>query len=506
KSHYTSFRNQNLGKEEAEEFALLYSKLTEVEKANYADIVHDTEIRHAESGELQGESEADNDKARELKLRCSFDHLSRIGNVLTEDQKEAVRQVGFWTFLRQNYPIVDTSLILWLVDNIDPSRYCLTLHGNKHALSRSSFEMVIGIKDGGESIEFQGVSDISDLKNTIIGDKCRISLSDLEELLQESQDVDDLFLARFALLAIGTILCPSTGIYLSNLDLNVVKHAKNLSRCTIYLQLLYLHHVELQTGYVDRSIRPIDLGDFEQCSRILKWIRSIGGFSSSEARILLKLIAPKNENQLACPKKKIKKKIDGPMTSPKKDKQDELAMLKDEVATLRSMVVCFPDHIHQLIEMELKKTNKGIMEGSLAQSGRPGQGGKPAEEGSQAEEGNQAQECNEGYERNPMFEAIIIDLTTFCNKKTLHAGKADMTIGKKNESTWYEKFMNSDGTIVGPFTLTDGDVGLQMFKMVLFVVSSTIAWRYEIALYGKVSIPRKYMECMLPGGQVLAVL
>ncbi|PON35381.1 High mobility group box domain containing protein [Parasponia andersonii] len=105
KSYYTSFRNQNLGKEEAEirkEFALLYSKLTEAEKANYADIVHGTEICYAKSGELQGESEADNDKARELKSRCSFDCLSRIGNVLTEDQKEAVRQVGFGTFLRQN--------------------------------------------------------------------------------------------------------------------------------------------------------------------------------------------------------------------------------------------------------------------------------------------------------------------------------------------------------------------------------------------------------------------
>ncbi|PON35382.1 hypothetical protein PanWU01x14_336740 [Parasponia andersonii] len=132
--------------------------------------------------------------------------------------------------------------------------------------------MVMGIKDRGESIEFQGASDISDLKDAIIGEKCQISLSDLEEQLQESQDTDDLFLTRFALLAIGTILCPSTGIHLSNLYLNAVsdirnlgkknwashvvrhlmesircyqvKHAKNLSGCTIFVQLLYLHHVE----------------------------------------------------------------------------------------------------------------------------------------------------------------------------------------------------------------------------------------------------------------------
>ncbi|PON96465.1 hypothetical protein TorRG33x02_077380 [Trema orientale] len=151
--------------------------------------------------------------------------------------------------------------------------------------------MIMGIKDRGKSIEFQGVSDISDLKDAIIGDKCRVSLSDLEEQLQDLWDADDLFLARFTLLAIGAILCPLTGIHLSNLYLNAVsdirnlgkknwashavrhlmesirryqvKHAKNLSGCTIYLQLLYLHHVEWQTGYVDRSIHPIDLWDFE---------------------------------------------------------------------------------------------------------------------------------------------------------------------------------------------------------------------------------------------------
>ncbi|PON35383.1 hypothetical protein PanWU01x14_336750 [Parasponia andersonii] len=43
-------------------------------------------------------------------------------------------------------------------------------------------------------------------------------------------------------------------------------------------------------------------------------------------------------------------------------KQDELAMLKDEVAALRLMVVCFPDHIHQLINMESEKMRKGMME------------------------------------------------------------------------------------------------------------------------------------------------
>ncbi|PON96464.1 LOW QUALITY PROTEIN: hypothetical protein TorRG33x02_077370 [Trema orientale] len=71
KSHYTSFRNQNLGKKRQRSVRNLHCCIqSEAEKANYADFGHDTEIHHAESGELQGESEADNDKARELKSRC----------------------------------------------------------------------------------------------------------------------------------------------------------------------------------------------------------------------------------------------------------------------------------------------------------------------------------------------------------------------------------------------------------------------------------------------------
>ncbi|PON78165.1 Ulp1 protease family, C-terminal catalytic domain containing protein [Parasponia andersonii] len=192
---------------------------------------------------------------------------------------------------------------------------------------------------------------------------------------KESHNADDLFLARFAPRAIRTILCPPIGIHLSN---------------------LYLH--------------------------------------------VLKLIAPENEKQLACPKKKVKKKIDGPMTSPKKDvtsssrfhttyagqstqckEKDELSMLKDEIAILRSTVIS---------------------------------------EASQAQEGK------------PLLEATLIDLTTFYKKKTLHAGKDDMSTGKKkcvvmDQSESYKKFTNSDGIIVGHFRLQDEGVRLQMFKMLV---------------------------------------
>lgn len=171
---------------------------------------------------------------------------------------------------------------MWLVENIDPSRYILTLNRKKYTLFGASFEYVMGIKNGCESIEFQGDVDISDLKDAIIGDKLRISMADLEEQLEESQDADELFIVRFALVAIGTVLCPPSWVHLSSSYLyaisdkrnlrkknwashtfrhliesircNQVNHVKNLSGCILCLQVdmiisskrgLVFYHVKL---------------------------------------------------------------------------------------------------------------------------------------------------------------------------------------------------------------------------------------------------------------------
>ncbi|PON56219.1 hypothetical protein PanWU01x14_182310 [Parasponia andersonii] len=125
----------------------VYAKLTPEEKANYGDVVE----------EFGG----------------------------SQREKEAVRQAGFKTFLRKDVPYVSTSLVKWLVENIDPSRCTLTLNGKKYTMSASNFEYVMGKKDGDESFEFQGVVDILDLKDAVTGEKLWISMTDLEEPLED---------------------------------------------------------------------------------------------------------------------------------------------------------------------------------------------------------------------------------------------------------------------------------------------------------------------------------
>ncbi|PON76972.1 hypothetical protein TorRG33x02_241570 [Trema orientale] len=317
---------------------IVYAKLTDEEKTNYGDVVEVSgdpkrEVRHGE-GDLQPETDVM--KERELHSRCSFDRLHKIYEFLTLEQKEAVRRAGFGSFLCRNIPYVSTSLIMWLVENIDPSRCTLTLNGKKYKLSGSSFENVMGIKDGGESSE-------------------------------ASQDADDLFIARFALVAIGLVLCPPSGVHLSSSYLYAVSdtnnlgrknwtshtvhhlmesirrykvnHAKNLSGRTLYRQ---------EGGLVDKTIPPIDFWDYQKCSRIMKWIRSVSEFTSLE----VKLLNPGKEEPPLCPLEDAKKQKHLPMNYLKKH---------DEVASLRSLVVGFPEPVGQRNEKEAEKTKNALI-------------------------------------------------------------------------------------------------------------------------------------------------
>ena len=74
--------------------------------------------------------ESDVMKERELHSRYSYDRLHRIYEFLTPEQKEAVRRVGFRILLHGNVQYISTSLIMWLVENIDPSQ-CMQI-GRAH--------------------------------------------------------------------------------------------------------------------------------------------------------------------------------------------------------------------------------------------------------------------------------------------------------------------------------------------------------------------------------------
>ncbi|PON53312.1 hypothetical protein PanWU01x14_203190 [Parasponia andersonii] len=132
--------------------------------------------------------------------------------------------------------------------------------------------------------------------------------------------------------------------------------------------------VEEESGGPEREI--CDGESDLKCSHVMKWIRSVGGFISPK----VKLLYPRKEKSLLCVPEDVKKKKDGPMKLLKKDAssalgfpthnvahspqskgKDELMILKDEIAIFRFLVVSFPDHVDQMVEMEAEKKRKAII-------------------------------------------------------------------------------------------------------------------------------------------------
>ncbi|POO04115.1 hypothetical protein TorRG33x02_004190 [Trema orientale] len=496
-------------------FSKVYAKLTLEEKANYGDVVKkfggsQREVSHGER-DLQAESE--DVKERELHNHCSFDRLHRIFNFLTPAQKKAVRRAGFGTFLRRDVPYVSTSLVKWLLENIDPSRCTLTLNGKKYTMSACNFEYVTGIKDGGESIEFQGAVDISDLKDAIIGEKLRISMTDLEEQLEGSQDADELFVVRFALVSIGTVLCPPSGIHLSNSHLYAMSDTRHLGRKN------WASHA---VRHLMESIRHYQ--DSQKCSRVMKWIRNVGGFPE------VPLLKPRKEKDELCPTedvklikpvpmKHLKKDVPSPSgylshnishSSEKKD-NDELMVLKNEVATLNSIVVgkkedenvMSMDEGDDFVETSIENIRKSCEVTSKAKSAATskdkrigeefdeeiaiGEELSPFEKDRHSSEGSPIKEETLVTKDSSSLEATLKDLTAFYKKKMVLVmlkyevveKKSEKSSGKKklmlmDESTSYADFTKSNGFTVGPFKVRDEAARVEVFKVAFFVLSNTL--------------------------------
>ena len=199
--------------------------------------------------------------------RCSFEHLGRIVPLLNEAQKEMVRNAGFSTFLREDAPYIDAKIVSWLIDHVDPTTSRLEIFGRTIQLSAKLFEDVMGIRDGGEPVATESERDLVEFDVLFKAKDYRYSLTLLENELRETSDSDYLFLIKFLLVCIGTVLLPKNGTevstsymhslvdirsikkknwatagyryLMSSLHRYKTKNTKNVSGCTIFLQVSF---------------------------------------------------------------------------------------------------------------------------------------------------------------------------------------------------------------------------------------------------------------------------
>ncbi|XP_060964200.1 uncharacterized protein LOC133033471 [Cannabis sativa] len=239
----------------------------------------------------------------------------RICKNLNLEQKDVIQNAGFGSFIREDAPYVDTRLVSWLIKHVDPTTSILDLYGRKIHLSAAMFGDVMGVDDGGDPVVTEGDSDTRYLEEILNVVEYTVSLTMLEKSLLECVEADSLFLIKFSLVVIGTVLAPKTGVditsgYLHSLRvtrdirhknwatagfrylMNSIfrfrnKATKNVSGCTLFLQLVYLTHVEWNFGYVDRTVLPVDFWGSKQCKSAYKFVKDNEGPNSDKVHRIL---------------------------------------------------------------------------------------------------------------------------------------------------------------------------------------------------------------------------
>ncbi|XP_060969661.1 uncharacterized protein LOC133036907 [Cannabis sativa] len=178
--------------------------------------------------------------------RCSFERLGRIVPLLNEAQKEMVRNVSFSTFLREDAPYIDTKIVSWLIDHVDPTTSRLEIFGRTIQLSSKLLEDVMGIRDGGEPVATESERDLVEFDPTI---------------------------GKFSNYCDGSnfiLSCTAVVMYV----------------CTfVWWQLVYLTHVDWTASHVDRTVAPIDFWTTKQCKSVYKWIRDHDGHTSGKVKL-----------------------------------------------------------------------------------------------------------------------------------------------------------------------------------------------------------------------------
>ncbi|KAK9178372.1 hypothetical protein WN943_027562 [Citrus x changshan-huyou] len=129
-----------------------------------------------------------------LETRCAPDRFcSFVGN-LSEDKKNAIRDIGFGSLLEIQCGRLRRQLCRWLVDQFKPECNIIELHGQNLKLCHRTFSDVMGVKDGGIPIQLGGPSEnIAELRDIFQLTVKGINIKTLEDIIKQEDKTSWIF-------------------------------------------------------------------------------------------------------------------------------------------------------------------------------------------------------------------------------------------------------------------------------------------------------------------------
>ncbi|MFS7983384.1 putative protein-serine/threonine phosphatase [Helianthus anomalus] len=251
-------------------------------------------------------------KQANLVTRCSPGRLVNVLKHFTEEQKEAVKSMGFGSLLDLKCRTLRRSLCLWLLERFNTIRRNLEICGERIPLHPHDVELVMGLPASGKEVVNSGPDDlVAELRLKYNASNRGISVRFLEERLGQPEAGDD-FKRAFLLYVLGTLLCPTARLdvspsflhFLTDMDSiheynwakflldrlvrEVSRYRQGKQRavggCLLFLQLFYYESVAIggtcEPGPI--VVPCVSLWTEEAISEREKQEKELGGYGSGE--------------------------------------------------------------------------------------------------------------------------------------------------------------------------------------------------------------------------------
>ncbi|XP_052295491.1 uncharacterized protein LOC102615399 isoform X2 [Citrus sinensis] len=293
-----------------------WKKLTPEERHQWM-VSNMNEISSSNSSENSGTSknikESDEEKTDggNLLSRCRVASFSDVVSSFSSDQQAAVNETGLGSLLDLKCGRLRQELCAALIQQCDVGRQSIILHGKEYNLSPTVFATIMGVRDGGTRVDLNDQAvDITDLRVVYSSGPRGIHIAEVKKRLMNTSTSDDEFKILFSLFALGTILCPTSAIYINPLYLRALKDTNSIreknwaswcftflwegvqkfkenkvssvSGCVLFLKLFYFSSVVYDRPSIDRTMCPISVWNNDEIRRFLKWQKKLGGIKSNK--------------------------------------------------------------------------------------------------------------------------------------------------------------------------------------------------------------------------------
>lgn len=219
-----------------------------------------------------------------LETRCTPDRFCSLVGNLSEDKKNAIREIGFESLLEIQCGQL-RQLCCSLLDQFKHECNIIELHGQNLILCYRTFSDIMGVKDGGMPIHLGRPSEnIAELRDIFQSTVRGINVKTLEDIIKQIDETNWIFKVAFNLFALATLLCPTSG-YISHFFLHRCKDVHNVKSlnwasycykwlvksigkyknretahargCLLFLQTFVLHNIAYDCIQPDSTITPV---------------------------------------------------------------------------------------------------------------------------------------------------------------------------------------------------------------------------------------------------------